>query len=301
MKILRWAGRVAGGLVAVVVVILGLVYLLSQRHFDRRYAVPGHDVAVVTDSATLARGAHVATTRGCAGCHGADLAGQTFIDAPPVARLYAANLTAGAGGVARRYTSAADWERAIRQGVAPDGRPLFFMPSQEFYAIGDEDLGALIAYIQARPAVDHVQGSQSIGPIGRALFLAGKLPLIPAELVDHAAPRPSSPTPGPTREYGMYLAATCTGCHGAGLSGGRIPGAPPAMAIPLNITPDTITGIGRWGRDDFAKAIREGIRPDGRRLKPDMPYREYAQLSDDEVTAIWLYLSRVPAKAFGGR
>ena len=301
MRLLRWVGIVAGSLLGLMVLCLGIVYALSQRRISRHYDVAAHEIRVPTDSASLAWGAHVAETRGCTGCHTATLAGETFIDVPPFARLYTANLTSGKGGVAAKYTSTADWERSIRQGVAPDGRALLFMPSQNFYSITDQDLGALVSWIRSRPPVDHEQPAQSVGPIGRALLLAGKVPFLPAELIDHQAARPTAPTPGVTVEYGHYLATTCMGCHGRGLSGGPIPGAPPEMAIPLNITPDTVTGVGKWSREEFTKAIREGIRPDGTQLKPDMPYQQFARYSDDEVAAIWMYLRTVPARAFGGR
>lgn len=301
MRVLRWVGVVLGSLLGVIVIGLGVVYALSQRRITRHYDFAGHEVAVPTDSASLAWGQHVAATRGCSNCHTATLAGATFIDVPPVARLYAANLTAGKGGVAARYASTADWERSIRQGVAPDGRALLFMPAHEFYYISDQDLGALIAWIKSRPSVDHEQPAQSVGPIGRGLLLAGKVPLLPVELIDHAAPRPVAPAPGVTVEYGKYLAVTCVGCHGNGFSGGPIPGAPPEMLAPRNITPDSVTGIGTWTEADFAKAVRTGVRPDGGQLKPDMPYAQFAVYSDDEVAALWTYLRTVPVKAYGGR
>lgn len=301
MRALRWIAITVGSLFALVVFVGGVVYGLTERRISRHYEVTGHDVPTSEDSLTLARGEHVAVTRGCTGCHGADLSGQIFIDAPVVARLYAANLTRGQGGVATKYASTADWERAIRQGVAPDGRALLFMPSHEFYHIGDEDLGALIAYVRTRTAVEHEQGDQSVGPVGRGLFLAGLFHLIPAELIDHSAPRPSTPSAGATAEYGRYLAITCSGCHGETLSGGPIPGAPPEMAIPRNITPDRVTGLGAWTLADFTLALREGKRPDGSMLAKDMPIGMTSRLTDTEISAIWMYLQSVPAKTYGGR
>lgn len=299
MKIVRWIGIALGSLVGLVVVVLGVIYALSQRRIGHHWEVAGHDVPVATDSATLAWGAHVALTRGCRNCHGMELQGAVFIDFPPVAKLHAANLTSG--GVAGNYQTTADWERSIRQGVAPDGRALLFMPSHEFYPISDADLGALISWIKARPASANSFPAQSVGPIGRILLLTGKVPLLPAELIDHAAPRPAAPAVGVTTAYGAYLATTCSGCHGAGFSGGAIPGAPPEMLSPRNITPDSATGIGKWTETDFAKAVRTGIRPDGTKLKNDMPYDQFAVYSDSEVAALWAYLRTVPAKAYGGR
>lgn len=301
MRALRWIGIALGSLLTLILIVLGGIYALSQRRIDHRYDVAGHEVLVPEDSAAVAHGEHVAYVRGCLGCHGEGLAGASFIDVPVVARLHAANLTRGQGGVAAAYASSTDWERSIRQGVAPDGRALLFMPAHEFYPLSDDDLGALIAYIRSRPAVDRKFPAQSVGPVGRLLFLSGKLKLLPAELVDHAATRPVAPVPGVTPEYGRYLATTCTGCHGDGFSGGPIPGAPPEMGVPRNITPDPVTGIGKWSEADLAKALRTGVRPDGVPLGKDMPVELFSHLTDDEVAALWSYLRTVPAKAYGGR
>jgi mono/diheme cytochrome c family protein len=301
MRALRWIGIVVGSLVGLIVLGVGVLYAVSERRFSRHYEVAGTEIPVPTDSASRAWGEHIARTRGCIGCHTADLGGGPFINEPIVADLYTANLTSGNGGVARHYKTTADWERSIRHGVAPDGRPLLFMPAHEFYPLSDDDLGALIAYLQALPPVDRTHPEQGVGPVGRGLFVAGLLPLIPAEMVDHAAPRPVPPAPGITPEYGRYLAASCSGCHGPTLSGGPIPGAPPEMQIPRNITPDSATGIGSWTLADFTTALREGVSKNGYKLGQDMPIGMTKHFTDEELAAMWAYLRTVPAKSFGGR
>lgn len=135
-------------------------------------------------------------------------------------------LTPGEGGI-RDYTEA-DWDRAVRHGVGRSGKPLIFMPSQEFWSLSDADLAALLAYYTSLEPVDAVRPRPRIGPLGRMLHLAGRLPLVPAKLLDHGAARPEAPSPEATPEFGAYLATGCTGCHGASFSGGRIPGGPPA-------------------------------------------------------------------------
>jgi mono/diheme cytochrome c family protein len=301
MRVLKWFGIIVGGILGIVAIAVGVVYALTEGRIGKTWEVAGHEVAVPSDSAALALGEHVATVRGCTGCHMADLGGGDFIKVPVVAVLYAANLTAGTGGVGDKYTSAALWERAIRQGVGFDGRSLLFMPSHEYYPLSDEDLGALIAYLRSRPAVDRTLGEQSVGPVGRALFLSGKLPLVPAELVDHDAARPTAPAAAVNVEYGRYLAVTCIGCHGNNYSGGPIPGAPPEMAAPRNITPDDATGIGSWNLADFTRALREGIRPDGTKLAADMPIPMTSKFTDQELEAIWMYLRTLPPRTYGGR
>jgi hypothetical protein len=61
-----------------------------------------------------------------------------------------------------------------------------------------------------------------------------------------------------------------------------------------NITPDKNTGIGNYTEGQFLKAIKEGIAPEGGKLKAPMP--KFALLKDDEVNAIYAYLQTVPAK-----
>lgn len=54
-----------------------------------------------------------------------------------------------------------------------------------------------------------------------------------------------------------------------------------------NITPDAETGIGRLKDEEIARLIRYGVKPNGRAALPFMPY---ANLSDDDLTAIISYL-----------
>lgn len=299
-KILRFSAYGLLGLMGLVVVAVGVVFAVSEARMRRTYAPPPAAVAIRNDAETVARGRHIAITRGCVDCHGEDFGGTIMADDPAIGRLSASNLTRGRGGVAERYSDA-QWVTAIRHGVRPDGRPLIFMPSHEFYPLGDEDVGALVAFLKSLEPVDREQPDLRIGPLARALYLAGQMPLVPAEMIDHDGVRPAAPVAATTAEYGEYLATGCTGCHGPAYSGGKIPGAPPDFPFVANITPDPETGIGSWTEADFFRAMREGKRPDGSDLDPFMPWKYLRQMTDDEIRAIWLYLQTVPARAEGNR
>ena len=300
-KLLRGTAIAIGALLALVIVALGVVYVVSQRRIDEKLQVAGHAVVVPSDSAGLARGRHVAMALGkCGDCHGGDFGGRTFIDVAPVAVLHAANLTSGEGGIAKGMTDL-DWERAIRHGVSRDGRKLLFMPADEFQYFNDDDLGALIAYLKTLPPVNHVQAKNSVGPVGRVLMLKGDLSLLTADLIKHDAPPPAVIAPAATLEYGTYIARAggCKGCHGATLSGGPIPGAPPDFKPPANLTPK---GIGHYTEADFFAALREGKRPGGTMLDTVyMPVRYTKLMTDDEIRAVFMFLKTVPAKEYGGR
>ncbi|MCL4296669.1 MAG: c-type cytochrome [Anaerolineae bacterium] len=300
-KVLKWLGIILGGLAGLILLALVGVYFMSESRLNKTYDVQPERVTVPTDAAAVAEGKRLFATRGCMDCHKENGAGGDFIDDPLLGRINASNLTAGQGGVGGTFTDS-DWVRAIRHGIDPTGKPLWVMPSEEFNGINDTDLGALIAYIKSLPPVDNDIAASSLGPLGRVLLVTDQIPVLPAEKIDHDAPRPVAIESGVTQEYGAYLAQTCTGCHGATLSGGPIPGVPAEPPYPANLTPEAQTGLGKWTEQDFLVAIREGKRPDGSSIDPkQMPWPNFAQMSDDEISALWLYLQSVPAKPYGQR
>jgi hypothetical protein len=61
-----------------------------------------------------------------------------------------------------------------------------------------------------------------------------------------------------------------------------------------NLTPDKETGLGNWNSDDIVKAIRTGVRLDGRELAPIMPWQAFSYLTDDDAYAIAAYLKSLP-------
>lgn len=59
-----------------------------------------------------------------------------------------------------------------------------------------------------------------------------------------------------------------------------------------NLTSDP-TGIGSWTEDNFKRALKEGKfkgMPGGRTLLPPMPWQNFANISDEDVSAIFAYL-----------
>ncbi len=302
-RILKWIGAVLLGLIALLLVAAGLVYALSEARFNRTYDVEVDGVVVPTDAGAIAYGEHIANIRGCIACHGDDLSGQIEFEDPLVGVIANANLTGGAGSEVIDYTIA-DWDRSIRHGIGPDGKPLLIMPSNQHHVMSDEDLGALLAFVQSLPPVDNALPELELALIPRLMYLAGPMDfLVPAELIDHEKPRPPAPERGVTAEYGAYLAGLCTLCHGPGFSGGYIPGVPPEPdePPPLNLTPGgELVG---WTFEDFLKAMRTGVTPGGRQLDDYwMPYQTlFGDMTDEEWEAIWLYLQTLPLKEFGNR
>jgi mono/diheme cytochrome c family protein len=101
-------------------------------------------------------------------------------------------------------------------------------------------------------------------------------------------------------ERGAYLtrAADCVACHTSG--GGKEYAGGLAIRLPFgtlystNITPDKETGVGNYSDQDFLDAVRRGVRRDGARLYPAMPYASYSYMTDADVLAIKAYLFSLP-------
>lgn len=101
-------------------------------------------------------------------------------------------------------------------------------------------------------------------------------------------------------ERGAYLAkaADCMVCHtapgGKQYAGGLGFKLPFGTLYSTNITPDKETGIGNYSDGDFLNALHRGVRRDGARLYPAMPYTSYTYISDDDALAIKAYLFSLP-------
>lgn len=107
-------------------------------------------------------------------------------------------------------------------------------------------------------------------------------------------------TPDPVR--GAYIATLgdCAGCHtapsGKPLAGGLPFPTPVGVVYASNITPDRDHGIGGYDLTDFARLMRQGVRPDGVRVYPAMPYTAFAKVSDEDLQDLFAYLTgKVPA------
>jgi mono/diheme cytochrome c family protein len=273
------------------------VFIDSERRLGKTYDITITPVAARTDSASVARGKHLFHTISCTLCHGEDGGGAIMQQDRLLGTIAGPNLTSGRGGTALQRSDI-DWLRAIRRGVRPDGTSLIVMPSEVFTHLAESDVGAILGYMRQLPPVDREVPASEFGPMARALLAAGKLNI----LVAPKTPRyeaPATPPRSGTIEYGRYLAdvSGCHGCHGYGLSGGRVAG-PPGLPPASNLTP---SGISLWTETDFRRAMREGKRPDGSSLDAFMPWNVFRKMSDADLHALWLYIRSVPAKEFGNK
>jgi mono/diheme cytochrome c family protein len=106
----------------------------------------------------------------------------------------------------------------------------------------------------------------------------------------------------PTAAHGAYVVNTCIGCHGANLSGGKVPGAPPDWPAAANLTPGEGSAMPRYAdAESFKAMLRSGKRPDGSAVSPVMPFGALKELNDVDAQALYLHLKALSPKAFGNR
>jgi cytochrome c5 len=298
-RILKWSGVVLLVLLLAVAAFGGVEVAMFTHSAAKVYDVPVPPLTRSADAAVLARGKHLAeATAGCAtaDCHGADLGGGKAMDAGPIGTIVAPNITQGGKGA--EYSDG-ELARLISHGLKRDGRSVRFMPANDFCWLSDDDVTALVSFVRTVPPVARPSKESSIGVLAKVLDRLGMIPIDIARHIDHEH-RLSAPPAAPTAQYGAFLSRSCNACHGDTFSGGRIPGAPASMAVPANLTPHE-TGLGKWQYADFKKVLETGMRPDGRKLDPMMPYEALSKLNDTEKQALWAFLQALPPKPHGNR
>ena len=285
MKVVKWVLKIVGGLVALLAIAIGFLVWRSGSRIERKYDVAVQPMAFPADEATLAEGHRLASIY-CAHCHKDDFGGGKFIEMP-LATVDARNLTRGKGSTTAAYTDA-DWVRTLRHGVRPDGKSIAIMPSDSFSHLSDADFSAIVAYLKSAPPVDRETRARSFTLLGKILVGAGQFDgAFPARVIDHAAPRKAAPERGATIAYGNYVVDSfgCMHCHGEDFSG-RQPGDPDSPFAP-NLTQGG--GLRAWNEETFLQMART-------RQSEHMPWSGLRAMSDDELRAVWRYLSSLPPK-----
>ena len=283
MKIFKWILGIIGVILVLIAVLAFFAISKGEAKLATRYSMEYDDVMIPSDSSSIMLGKYIAESHGCQGCHNSDYSGELVADVPPFT-FAPPNLTRGVGGIGGTFSDA-DWLRAIRHGVGVDGRGLAIMPSEAYYFMSDQEVGALIAYLKQVPPVDHELPPTKFKTLGKIIMgVSDDMKLAPDAML--GTPRLEMPERGPTVEWGEYRASVlCQVCHGAGLTGSQ----PPDPASPF--APDLRT-TQSWGLDGFMRTLREGVTPSNRQINDEfMPWSKIGNLDDTEIEALYAYIS----------
>ena len=280
MKILKW---ILGILLAILVLIAVFAFVIvgkGDTAIEQKYSMQFDDTMIPSDSMSLQLGKFIAESHGCQGCHGADFEGMIFADAPPFLAV-GTNLTSGAGGIGSTYSDA-DWLRAIRHGVAPDGRGLMVMPSEAYYFLNDQETGALVAYLKSLEPVDNELPPLQVRTLGKVIMGLGKMTAAPGIITNEARIEAERAV---SAEWGEYRASVmCQVCHGGDLQGAQPPD--PASTYAPDLRP-----VKSWGLDAFLQFFEDGTNPSGIVADAEfMPWNKFHYLGEDELTALYMHL-----------
>ncbi|HUI18646.1 MAG TPA: cytochrome c [Alphaproteobacteria bacterium] len=269
--------------------------------------VPAMPAAAEVAVGSAERGAYVFAAAGCAECHtakgGKPLAGGRPLKTP-FGTYYSPNITPDpATGIGK--WSEGDLERALREGIGPDGTHFFpVFPYPSFTFMTDADIRDLYAYLKSVPPVVQANRRHDVDfPFGFRLLMLGwnrlflkRGPLVPD--ADRSA----------EWNRGAYLVRAlghCGECHtprgvlgqlklAAALSGSAA--GPEGGTVP-NLTPDKETGIGSWSEKDITYLLETGQTPDGDDVGDGMRAVVDAgtsKLTPSDRTAIAVYLKSLP-------
>lgn len=307
-KVLKMAGIILG--VVVLIVLVFITYVSVRGTGSYAVNVPPIPKVEITPQ-RVERGEKIAAML-CRNCHynseTGKLTGRLLQEAPQFGKIYPRNIThdpeVGIGN-----WSDAEIIYFIRTGINPKSGKFIppYMP--KLLHISDEDLRSVVAYLRSdRP---EVQADKNEFPESEPSFLSKFLCVVAFH--PYKYPEKEIPNPDTTNklEWGKYLTIAqleCFTCHSKDFktmnieepekSEGFFGGGNEMISIEgnhittLNITPDEETGIGNWTEEEFVKALKSGIIPNGPALRN--PMVPFTMLTDDEAKAIYAYLRTVP-------
>jgi cytochrome c553 len=300
-------------LVVIGLCVLALLFLEIALPAAKAGKAPALSVKVTPD--VVQRGAYLANhVAVCMDCHSAR--DWSRYSGPPVAGTFGQggevfNQDMGFPGVfySRNITPAhlKDWTdgeilHAFTAGVNKEGKALFpIMPYPYYNKMAPGDAYAIIAYLR------------TLTPINKAV--PDRVVDFPMNLIINSIPMATDLQPMPPKTdkkaYGGYLTmmAGCAECHTRAnkgqiieelrFAGGRTFKMPEGLLYSANITPDTLTGIGKWTEADFVNkfkfysdsaALGQLKRGDKNTL---MPWSMYAGMDTTDLQAIYAYLHSI--------
>jgi alcohol dehydrogenase (quinone), cytochrome c subunit len=303
----RAAGMTAGVAAVGAIALAGLVGLTrwSDLHAG------GAPTAAPGDAQAIARGAYLARVGDCAACHSvegkAPYSGGLRMETP-VGAIYTSNITPDREQGIGRYTLA-DFDRALRYGVA-GGHTLYpAMPFSAYSSTTPEDVAALYAYFMAGVKADATANRANDIPFP----LSMRWPLTVWRWVFAPAPRAYSAPAGTDAMLarGAYLVqglGHCGDCHtarGPGLQVKALTAAEGAdylggAAIDGWHAPSLRNGgadtIGAWSEADIVRFLKSGVNRHGIAFASmsEVVVNSTQYLTDDDALAAARFLKSLP-------
>jgi len=275
---------------------------LADYHGQNPTGVPAN----LAGASLVLRGQYLTRAADCAACHTAP-AGKPFAGGlairTPFGTLYSPNITPDRETGIGNFTDA-DFIRAMRKGVMPDGTRLYpAMPYDAYTYMTNADALAIKAYLFSLAPVHAVTPEDTLGFPYDQRWLMGfwQALYVPNTRFEPRTDRSAE------WNRGAYLAealAHCGDCHTPRNSlqalenGRKFSGATAAGWRAYNITADDRSGIGAWNDAALAQYLATGHALDHGTASGNMGEavdRSLSYLAPADIQAMVAYLRTVPA------
>ncbi|KWU49738.1 c-type cytochrome [Pseudomonas palleroniana] len=297
--------RTAGWLV-----LAGLVAAGALAWYVTRQPATPFEQEQTFDPGLVSRGEYVARVSDCVACHSlpgkAPFAGGLEM-ATPLGAIHATNITPDKGAGIGAYTLA-DFDRAVRHGVAPGGRRLYpAMPYPSYVKLSDDDMRALYAFFMkgVQPSNQPNIPSDIPWPLNMRWPIA-----LWNGLFAPSAPYAAKPGQDAQWNRGAYIVqgpGHCGSCHtprGLAFNEKALDeSGTPFLAGALldgwyapSLRQDPNTGLGRWSEPEIVQFLKTG------RNRHAVVYGSMTEafnnstqfMNDEDLAAIAHYLKSLP-------
>lgn len=295
------------------VVVVGGMWFYAASPTTTRPVVPS---TAENDHDLIEAGRYVAIASDCAACHskpgGAPFAGGLPL-ASPIGTIYSSNITPDATNGIGKYTLA-DFDRAIRYGIKPNGDTLYpAMPYPSYARMSDQDVRALYAYfmheVTPSAVADRDEG------IAWPFSIRWPLGIWRKTFSPVSAVVPPDPTKykDATIARGAYLVQSlghCGSCHtprswslqevsldesqSSYLSGGQVIDG----WFAVNLRGNDAAGLGRWSPQDIVDVLRSARNTHSAVVgspMSDVVVHSMQDMTEPDLQAIAAYLKSLPA------
>ncbi len=304
----RLLRRIAGSLLVAGLLLTGLVWWLNQRGEDALVDSPVAEAAATP--ALIERGAYLARTGNCMGCHtepgGPAYAGGRGIPTP-FGAIYAPNLTPDVETGLGAWRKSEFW-RAMHNGRSRDGRLLYpAFPYPNYTRVRRDDADAIFAFLKSLPAVSKAHRRHDLRfPFDRPFALAVWRALY-FRVEEPGANAMADAEHDAEWARGAYLVeglGHCNACHASrnalgaasstlDLAGGLIPVQnwyAPSLTSALE------AGVAEWDTQQIVDLLQSGVSARGAVLGPmgEVVAGSTQYLSSDDARAMARYLKALP-------
>lgn len=273
---MKWFKRVMVGIAGIVVLVLAVIFIGSEYVINKNHASEPRAVVLPDTGPADGESERLAQVFGCyRGCHGRHMEGYIAFDEPPFFRAMAPGLK----DAMRKY-SPEQLEAIIRQGVYPDGRSVWGMPSGSFASMTDEHLAAILGFIS-----DYPKHEPEADLPDSKFYLGGRIALLTGLFKSGASIasdfRPvSMASLDDSMKHGEYLALNvCSECHGIDFQGLK------------DFTPPLLVAKA-YSREQFGRLMSEGVGIGERDLglMTEVAKTRFSHLAINEVDDLYEYL-----------